>query len=252
MPALSGALPLTPPPRPPISPSHHLTISPSHHLTIDLKALHPDCDHVYGLAFHPQFTTNRQIHITDTVGHKKPGGSRLARFRVIQETPLLIDPTSEEILLTWLRGGHSSAVIAFDLDGYFYLSTGDAEVPNPADPLNTEQDLSDRLSSILSLDVDRAAEGKPYAVPAGTPLLNTPRCPPRNLGLQLPQPQGNQLRQKTGQLWCGDGRWQEWENLYLGLSSNEKPTNSPSRLPSAKHCPSKPTHPDRTNGAPSP
>ena len=40
-------------------------------VVIDMKALHPDCDHVYGLAFHPQFAANKQIFITYTNGDKR-------------------------------------------------------------------------------------------------------------------------------------------------------------------------------------
>jgi putative heme-binding domain-containing protein len=185
------------------------------HLAIDLKALHPACDHVYGLAFHPQFASNRQIYITYTVGNKKRDGSRLSRFRVIQETPLLIDPTSEEVLLTWLSGGHNGAAIAFGPDGYLYLSTGDAEVPNPADPLNTGQDLSDLLSSILRIDVDRTANGKPYAVPADNPFLHTPGARPENWAYGFRNPWKISFDKKTGHLWCGDVGWQEWESIYL-------------------------------------
>ena len=100
-------------------------------IAIDMKALHPDCDHVYGLAFHPQFSANKQVFITYTHGDKKADGSRLSRFKVVQEKPLIIDPGSEEILLTWLSGGHNGAAIAFGPDAMLYLSTGDAEVPNP-------------------------------------------------------------------------------------------------------------------------
>lgn len=184
-------------------------------LTIDLKALHPECDHVYGIAFHPQFRTNKYIFITYTNGNIKDDGSRLSRFRVIQEKPLVIDPSSEEILLTWLSGGHNGAAIAFGPDGYLYLSTGDAEVPNPADPRSTGQDLSDFLSSILRIDVDHAADGKPYAVPADNPFCQTPRAKPENWAYGLRNPWKISFDKKTGQLWCGDVGWQEWENIFL-------------------------------------
>jgi hypothetical protein len=46
-----------------------------------------------------------------------------------------------------------------------YISTGDAGSPNPPDPFNTGQDISDLLSSILRIDVDRRDEGKNYAIP---------------------------------------------------------------------------------------
>ena len=86
-------------------------------LAIDMKALHPACDHVYGMAFHPAFASNKQIFITYTNGDKLEDGSRLSRFKVIQEKPLMIDPKSEEIIITWLSGGHNGAAVAFGPDG---------------------------------------------------------------------------------------------------------------------------------------
>lgn len=183
-------------------------------VVIDMKALHPGCDHVYGLAFHPQFGANKQIFITYTNGDKKDDGSRLSRFKVVQEKPLMIDPKSEEILITWLSGGHNGAAIAFGPDGMLYLSTGDAEVPNPADPRNTGQDISDLLSSILRLDVDHASAGRPYAVPHDNPFVQTTGARPEVWAYGLRNPWKISFDTKNGTLWCGDVGWQEWENIY--------------------------------------
>ena len=87
-------------------------------VAIDIKALHPTCDHVYGLAFHPRFANNRQVFITYTIGDKLADGSRLSRFKVVQDKPLVIDPQSEQVLLTWLSGGHNGAAVAFGPDGF--------------------------------------------------------------------------------------------------------------------------------------
>lgn len=184
-------------------------------VAIDFKAVHPDCDHVYGIAFHPQFSSNRQVFITYTNGDKKDDGSRLSRFKVTQDKPLVIDPKSEEILLTWRSGGHNGAAVAFGPDGMLYLSTGDSEVPNPPDPLSTGQDLSDLLSSILRIDVDHAADGKTYAVPADNPFLKTPGARPEIWAYGLRNPWKMSFDRETGRLWCGDVGWQEWEHVFL-------------------------------------
>lgn len=184
-------------------------------VAIDVKALHPDCDHVYGLAFHPQFAGNKQLFITYTNGDKKDDGSRLSRFKVTQEKPLVIDPKSEEVLLTWRSGGHNGAAMAFGPDGLLYLSTGDSEVPNPADPLSTGQDITDLLSSILRLDVNQKAQGKNYSVPADNPFLKTPGARPEIWAYGLRNPWKISFDPKSGSLWCGDVGWQEWENIFL-------------------------------------
>ena len=108
--------------------------------------------------------TRRQEHLAD--------GTRVSRFTASPgRDPPRIDPASEEIVLTFLQGGHNGGDLHFGPDGMLYISTGDAASPNPPDPLNTGQDISDLLSSILRIDVDRKDEGKNYAVPKDNPFV---------------------------------------------------------------------------------
>ncbi|MFA6542838.1 MAG: PQQ-dependent sugar dehydrogenase [Limisphaerales bacterium] len=184
-------------------------------VAIDIKAAHPRSDHAYAVAFHPRFAQNKQVFITYTDGDQLENGSHLSRFKVVQDNPLKIDPASEEILLTWLSGGHNGAAIRFGPDGFLYLSTGDAEVPNPPDPRNTGQNLDDLLSCILRLDVDRADKGKKYAVPQDNPFVSTPGARPEIWAYGLRNPWKMNFDKPTGRLWCGDVGWQQWENIFL-------------------------------------
>ncbi len=223
-------------------------------VALDLKALHPKVDHAYGIAFHPKFAANKQVFVTYTNGDKLDDGSRLSRFTVAQERPLVIDPASEEVLLTWRSGGHNGAAVAFGNDGLLYLSTGDSEVPAPPDPLNTGQDLTDLLSCVLRIDVDRKDAGKAYAVPKDNPFVshaNTPASradtPASNadtpVRIQKPNGEGAakanpdesvrvtarpeiwcyglrnpwkmSFDRPTGNLWCGDVGWEQWEQIFL-------------------------------------
>src|SRR5262245_36112899 len=129
------------------------------HLLPEAKEL----EAVYGLTFHPDFAKNRQCFVCYTLRGKKPGnladGSRVSRFTVTRTDPPRIDPASEEIVLSFLQGGHNGGDIHFGPDGMLFISTGDAASPNPPDPLDTGQDISDLLSSILRIDVDRKDPG---------------------------------------------------------------------------------------------
>ena len=184
-------------------------------LALDLKALHPKVDHGYGVAFHPKFKDNKQVFITYTNGDKLDDGSRLSRFKVKQATPLVIDPASEDILLTWRSGGHNGAAITFGNDGMLYLSTGDSEVPAPPDPLVTGQDLDDLLSCVLRIDVDRTDPGKPYAVPPDNPFVNLAGARPEIWAYGLRNPWKMSFDRPTGNLWCGDVGWEQWEQVFL-------------------------------------
>lgn len=184
-------------------------------LALDLKAMHPAVDHAYGVVFHPKFKENKQVFVTYTNGDKLEDGSRLSRFIVKQEKPLVIDPASEEVLLTWLSGGHNGAAVAFGADGFLYLSTGDAEVPAPPDPRMTGQNLTDLLSCILRIDVDRKEAGKAYAVPKDNPFVEVGGARPEIWAYGLRNPWKISFDRKTGNLWCGDVGWEQWEQVYL-------------------------------------
>ena len=91
-----------------------------------------------------------------------PDGSVVSRFTVSRTDPPVIDPESEQVILTFWSGGHNGGCLDFGKDGYLYISTGDGAGPSPPDTKMTGQDCSDLLSSILRIDVDHPAPGKPY------------------------------------------------------------------------------------------
>ena len=144
----------------------------------------------YGMAFHPQFEKNGFLYVTYVVEPDKPKGSRLSRFKVKWERPAkytaidkegksrvylkpgqppVADPDSEQIILEWPSGGHNGCCIRFGADGFLYLATGDGS--GIADGLQTGQDITDLLGSILRIDVDRPDGSRPYSIPKDNPFV---------------------------------------------------------------------------------
>ena len=87
---------------------------------------------------------------------------------------------SEQVLLKFWSGGHNGGCLDFGKDGYLYISTGDGAIPSPPDIMNTGQDCSDLLSSVLRIDVDHSDPGRTYRIPADNPFLNSPTSGPRS------------------------------------------------------------------------
>ncbi|HSZ59254.1 MAG TPA: PQQ-dependent sugar dehydrogenase [Tepidisphaeraceae bacterium] len=178
---------------------------------------------VYGFTFDPHFQQNRFVYICYVLNFSPPAGvqlnpknqfgSRVSRFTVAASDPPRIDPASEKVIITWYAGGHNGGCIKFGPDGCLYISTGDGGDPDPPDPFDTGQDISDLLCSILRIDVSHPAADKPYSIPSDNPFIHTPGARPEVFAYGLRNPWRMNFDSATGNLWVGDVGWELWESI---------------------------------------
>lgn len=172
-------------------------------LLIDLKRT------IYGLAFHPKYESNGYIFVTNVpdVTKETPTGTRISRFTVKDGKA---DPKSEKIVIEWPNGGHNGGCIRFGPDGYLHIVTGDGS--GIADSLQTGQDISDLLASILRVDVD--VEPKGYEVPKENPFVSLKGARPEIYAYGLRQVWKFSFDPKTRDLWAGEVGQDLWEMIY--------------------------------------
>lgn len=183
-------------------------------LFADVTQLDPKFFRVYGLAFHPKFAENRYCYISYVLDGRTPQGTRVSRFKVNDTDPPTVDLTSEQIVITWLGGGHNGCHLQFGRDGLLYISTGDGGDSFPADGNNTGQDVSDLLASILRIDVDHPEGTKQYRIPDDNPFAKTPKARGEVWAYGLRNPWKMCFNPADDSLWVGDVGWELWEMIY--------------------------------------
>ena len=183
-------------------------------LFFDLKEQVKDLNEIYGITFHPEFEKNGFVYICYVLKAGLPEGTRVSRFKVLETDPPRCDPDSEEILISWLSGGHNGGCLRFGPDGYLYISTGDGGPASPPDIHNSGQDVSNILSCVLRIDVDRVGKDQPYSIPADNPFVKQSGARPEIWAFGFRNPWKMCFHPENGDLWVGDVGWELWELIF--------------------------------------
>ena len=162
-----------------------------------------------GMAFHPQWATNRQVFLSFTEG--TPMVSVVARF-TSSDGGFTLNPASRTDIIRVNQpfDNHNGGQITFGPDGFLYFGLGDGG--SGGDPISSAQDTTDLLGSLLRLDVDTA--GAPYEIPASNPFAGGAMCGPDHTvqANNCPEiyawgfrnPWRWSFDSATGDLWVGD------------------------------------------------
>lgn len=163
------------------------------------------------VAFHPDYAQNGRFFVDYT--RTDDGATIMAEFHVSSD-PNLADLTSERILLVIRQpfSNHNGGLVKFGPDGYLYIGMGDGG--SGGDPMGNGQNLSALLGKLLRIDVDNT-DGKPYAIPADNPFINTPNAGKEIYAYGLRNPWRYSFDRCNGRLFLADVGQGNYEEVDL-------------------------------------
>ena len=181
-----------------------------------------------GLAFHPQFATNRRFFVNYT---NPAGDTHIAEFRASSADAA--DPASERVLLVVDQpyANHNGGGLAFDNSGRLLVALGDGG--SAGDPENRAQRLETLLGKMLRIDVDA---GTPYGVPADNPFLATAGARGEIWAYGLRNPFRIAVDRPTGDLYIGDVGQGRLEEVDVDPGTRRAGANYGWRLTEGSQC----------------
>jgi uncharacterized repeat protein (TIGR03806 family) len=140
-----------------------------------------------GLAFHPNFASNRYFYVFYTPPVPTNASqiyNRISRFETLAGLPNQADTNSEVILISQHdeAGNHNGGALVFGPEGYLYIGCGDEGGSNDGNN-NSQRINKDFFSAILRIDVDKRPGSLPpnphlavgattnYAIPPDNPFI---------------------------------------------------------------------------------
>ncbi len=170
-----------------------------------------------GLAFHPQYATNRRFFVYYT--RQTDGAIVIAEYHTSAGDPNVADTTETPILSIPHPGqsNHNGGMLAFGPDAFLYIGTGDGGSSN--DPPNNGQNINALLGKILRIDIDHANGSVPYSSPGSNPFFGATPGADEIYAYGQRNPWRYSFDRATGQLFLGDvgqGAREEIDIVTLG------------------------------------
>lgn len=154
-----------------------------------------------GLAFHPQFKTNRRFFVNYT--RRNDGATVISEFTASATNANVADTTEKPILtVTQPFSNHNGGMMDFGKDGFLYIGMGDGGSAN--DPGNRAQNNEELLGKFLRIDVDTPNGAEPYSSPSTNPFFGATPGRDEIYSTGWRNPWRWSFDRQTGELYAGD------------------------------------------------
>jgi glucose/arabinose dehydrogenase len=156
-----------------------------------------------GLAFHPNFATNKKFYVY-YMNNDAGWVDRISEFQITGGDDDIADPDSERILLDIPdpEPNHNGGMMEFGDDGFLYISDGDGG--QQGDPEGNAQNKNRLLGKILRIDVDTMEGGRPYGIPDDNPYADGVAGAPEVYVYGMRNPWRWSFDRGTGDMYVGD------------------------------------------------
>ena len=157
---------------------------------------------------HPDFASNRFLYLSFSKPNAEGSEATTAVVRGRFENDRLTNV--EEIFEAVSRGrGHYGSRLAFDRDGFLFITVGERQVPSRGDlEAHPAQDISNHHGTMNRLHDD----GR---VPTDNPFVDRPNARPEIWSYGHRSPQGLAIHPETGDVWATEHGPQGGDELNL-------------------------------------
>jgi glucose/arabinose dehydrogenase len=189
-----------------------------------------------GLAFHPNFETNRRLFVYYT---RNGGDIIVARYTTNVARTAVVHSTGRNVLVIEhsARTNHNGGAMAFGPDGYLYLGTGDGGGSGDPDR-NGQSKTKNLLAKILRININGTGAGTygRYSIPPTNPFRGSIAGRDEVWAYGLRNPWRISFDRLTGALFIADVGQNRYEEINREPAGYRGGRNYGWSVMEGKHC----------------